>query len=130
MLTNPEAILANIFTDPRWRELSGWRMFADIDGVKVGVVLATKSPKFDCFALNWDSIDRLLVGKHSGKLDVAYVVWPRDNGRNARTYCGCVEAELLLEKLKGLRPRDGQFGQFWVLPLDFAAGGILDDEPF
>jgi hypothetical protein len=132
MLTNPEAVLSKIFTDARWRKLSWRLLFANIDGVKVGVVLATKSPDYDCFALNKPDIDRLLAGKHTGKLDAAYVVWTRISSLKVKSYCDWVEAEELQEKLKGRSPLTGKFGEFWTFPLDFVPGGIADpdDEPY
>jgi hypothetical protein len=109
-LPDGPAILSNIFTDSRFRDLSRYRLFGNIDGVKIGVVLATRSPRYDNFALNKGDMDRLLAGKRDGKIDQAFVVMAKVNGVNAVTYCDCIEAEQLHEKLKGLRPAQSVAG--------------------
>ena len=39
--------------DPRWHKIGSRLLFGEIDGVKIGVVLATNNnPSFDTFALN------------------------------------------------------------------------------
>jgi hypothetical protein len=132
VLTDPAGVLPSVFTDPRWRVLSRWRLYADVDGFKFGVVLATKAPQYDSFALNKGDMDRLLAGKRSGKIDQAWVVMAKTNGLNAMTYVDHIEAERLNDMLKMMRPRSGAFGEFWTLPASITTAGIVDpnDEPF
>jgi hypothetical protein len=133
VLTDPAAVLAGMFTDPRFRELNRYRLFANIDGIKIGVVLATKSPRYDNFALNKTDMERLLAGKRNGKIDQAFVVMARVSDIGALlTYVDWIEAERLHDMLKGMRPRNGVFGEFWTLPPSITTAGIVDpnDEPF
>jgi hypothetical protein len=123
-------VLPGIFADPRWRELSRYRLFAIIGGARVGVVLATKKPPFANYAVNKVDFDRLLAGKSVGKIDQAFVVFARINDLGM-TYVGHVEADHMHGIVQAMRPRNGPFGPFWTLSPDIA--GIADsddDEPF
>jgi hypothetical protein len=114
-----DTILPSIFADPRWQWYGKYRAYAEIDGVKGGVVLATKKPPFASFALDKDSIDRLLAGKRSGKVDVAYVVKALASASGAMTYCDAVDAEeFYASVVQSLYPRNSAAGLFYILPLD------------
>ncbi len=122
-------ILPSVFTDDRFRHTGRNRLFGEIDGTRVGVVLATRSQRFDNFALNKGDFDRLIAGLREGKIDQAYVVQARSNGFGAMVYAAYIKAEQLAEMLNGHPPMTSQLGPFWVLPPGFKmAGGI--DEPF
>jgi hypothetical protein len=131
-VANADVILRGIFSDPRFREFGRYRLFAEIEGVRFGVVLATRSPRYDNFALNKTDLERLIAGKREGKVDQAFVVMARVNTANAMAYCDSIDAEKLHEALQGLRPRTGSWGDFWVLPPNFTTAGMTasDEEPF
>jgi hypothetical protein len=118
------ALLPGIFTNPVWRKLDRHRRFAVIDGMKVGVILATKSQWHTNHALSNDGLERLLAGKRAGKIDLAYVVFTESSSG----YCAHVDAEHLRERLNGFKPRIGQFGEFWTLPPWFAVSS--EHDPF
>jgi hypothetical protein len=117
--------LANIFTDSRFRQIRRNCLVGDVDGATVGVVLATRNPDYDNFALNKPDAERLLDGKRKGRVDQAYIVAAHISGVK-RTYSGSMPAEEVWHKIEvsGLQPRTGRFGEFFVLPPGF----IPDDE--
>ena len=127
-----ETYLSEIFADTRFREFGRYRLFGEIDGRKVGVVLATRSPRFDNYALNKADFERLIAGRRDGKIDCAFVVFAKVNGNAARVYCEHIDAAEMSEKLKGVSLRNGEFGAFYVLPVNFTSAGFTnsDDEPF
>jgi hypothetical protein len=130
-INNDKPVLSQIFKDPRFRQLSGSRhlWFGEVDGMKIGVILATIRPPYTSFALNEDEMERLLAGKQAGKIDRAAVVAARNDITNSGgwEYLGHADAEKVREKLRGVRPRSSDYGNFWVLP-----SGIIEveDEPF
>jgi hypothetical protein len=89
------------------------------------VVLATRNPDYNTFALNKPDLQRLLDGKRNGRVDEAYIVTAHISGIQ-RSYCGAMAAEEVWHKIEvfGLRPRTGRFGEFFVLPPGF----VPDDE--
>jgi hypothetical protein len=126
------AALPNIFRGPLWRQTSGRRYRAKIDGAKVGVVIAARSWRYDNHSLWKKDYDHLLEYKSSGKIDFAFVVAARVSKENAHTYVSHRDANELHEDLKEVAPRVSEFGQFWLLrpdltPLGFAASEDEDD---
>jgi hypothetical protein len=119
--------LSSIFTDTRFRELSRYRLYGEIDGVRVGIALATRTPRYDNFALNKGDLERLLTGVREGRIDRAFVVQASVNGLNAMTFVASIEAAELEKMLNGVRPLTGRFGEFFVLPAQFK---VMADEPF
>jgi hypothetical protein len=120
-----DTILPNIFSDPRWQWFGKYRAYAEVDGAKIGIVLATKKPAFSSFALDKASIDRLLAAKRENRIDAAYVVKAHVSASGAMTYCDAVDAEeFYASVVQSLYPRDSAAGWFYILPSDPA------DEPF
>jgi hypothetical protein len=122
---NRTDVLANIFTDSRFTEIRRNCWVGEVDGATVGVVLATRNPDYNTFALNKPDLQRLLDGKRNGRVDEAYIVTAHISGIQ-RSYCGAMAAEEVWHKIEvfGLRPRTGRFGEFFVLPPGF----VPDDE--
>jgi hypothetical protein len=129
--TNPSTArdLSHIFTDSLWQRLSRYRYYGEIDGVKIAVVLATKNPSFDNWALNKPDYDRAIAGKHDGRVDEAYVVAAKVNGAGVPQYCDQIDAEELRLKLANEVPRVGRFGEFFVIGPNVWSPSC-DDEPF
>jgi hypothetical protein len=73
-------LLADIFRDPRFREIRKNCWFGSIDGARIGVVLATRNPEYNNFAVNKPELERLLAAKRDGKIDEAHVVTANVNG--------------------------------------------------
>ena len=71
------AALPNMFRGPLFRQTSRYRYRAKIDGIKVGVVVAARTWRFDNHALGTSDFDRLLEYKSDGKIDFAFVVAAR-----------------------------------------------------
>jgi hypothetical protein len=128
-----QSILSGMFTDPRFRPLSQWRWYGEVEGRKVGVALATRNFGYDTFALNKDDTDRLLAAKRD-KVDEAFVVAAHTDKLYNHTYAGFRDAEVLHETvLKHQRPKKGSHGEFWVLTLALITGGVVDprdEEPW
>jgi hypothetical protein len=118
-----------MFTDRRIRRISRYRHYGEIDGVKIAVVLATKNPSFDNWALNKPDFDRGISGKRDGRVDEAYVVAAKVNGVGVPKYCDQIEAEELLLKLANEEPRIGRYGEFYVIG-SHVWSPSCDDEPF
>jgi hypothetical protein len=114
-------VLCDIFNDKRFVEVRRNCFQGVIDGVKVGVVLATLSLPYTTFALNKPDFDRLIGSKHAGKVDRAFVVAARGSSSANRVFCSWMEAEELAAKLQeyGVTPRAGRFGEFYTLPPTF-----------
>jgi hypothetical protein len=108
--------LSGMFSDPRFTRHWPRKYSAEIDGTRIGIVLATINPSFNNPALNKIEFDRLLAAKRDGKIDEAVVVFARTNGNATPTYCGDMDAEDLEALLRGFTPRSGRFGEFYVLP--------------
>jgi hypothetical protein len=126
---NGKRSLADIFTDSRFRRLGRFLRFGKIDDVKIGVVLATKNPRFDNWTLNKPDNDRLIAGIREGKIDEAWVVAAKVNGTSMPVYCDQIEAEELHRRLANEEPRIGVFGEFYVIPPHVWSPNC-DDEPF
>jgi hypothetical protein len=78
-------------------------------------VIATKNQMFDTFALNKSDFDRLVEGKHQGKIDHAFIVWAEVNA-NGLTFFDSQDAEELARTtLACTPPRVGRYGEFWSL---------------
>jgi hypothetical protein len=118
-----EQALKNILKDPRWRRAkSKWLYYAEIEGQRIGVALATNTkPQFENFALNCEHFERLRKGKSDGKVDQIYLVAIGPNDAGEREYRGHAEANQLYEKrLRHMTPIQGAYVLFWSLePEDF-----------
>jgi len=110
-------VLRDVFSDKRFTEVRRNCLQGTVDGVKVGIVLATLSLPWTTHALNKPDFDRLIGSKHDGKVDRAFVVAVRGNSPTNREYCSWIDAEELAAKLReyGMTPRDGRYGEFYTL---------------
>ena len=119
--------LLNLYTDLRWHKLwsAEFLYFGTIDGVTVGVIVATSNrPRYEEFALNKREFERLLAALANGKITEAYAVSViYDNG--AKTCVEAAVATTLNARLSGITPRFGKLGEFWTAP-SFTGGA----EPF
>jgi hypothetical protein len=127
--SNPKRSLVHIFTDSLWQRLSRYRHYGEIDGVKIGVVLATKNPRFDNWALNQTDFYRVIAGLRDGRIDEAYVVAAKVNSVGVPRYCDQIEAEELHRKLANEEPRIGAYGAFYVIGAHVWDPNC-EDEPF
>jgi hypothetical protein len=106
----------DIFESTRFTQHGPRKYSVMTDDGLVGIVLATKNYNFDSFALNKFEFDSLLAAKRDGRLVRVVVVAARNNGgNNPPTYCGEIDAEKLADQLNGIVPRNGRFGEFYVL---------------
>ncbi len=123
--------LKDMFTDNRFQRIGRNRYWAEVDGRKIGVVLATKNARYDDHALNKADLDRVLAAKREGRLDDAFVVAAKTNGSGIPIFSDQIDAETLASKLAGELPMVGRFGEFFVIPagLGFPARAS-EHEPF
>lgn len=125
-------VLAGMFTDPRFREFKKFCYVGNVEGAKIGVVLATKTPKYDNFALGKVSVERMIASKQSGKLTAAFVVAARVNADGVLIFVTSREAEeFYTTLLRKRQPRGSEYGEFWVLTdymITNSAAGEQDDE--
>ena len=107
--------LSAIFTSPEFQQVNPTRFKGKLDGVKVGVVIATLNSSYNNYAINETDLVGAIKAKHDGKINEAYVVYAR-RVDGTRVYVDAVPAEDLHEKLKNVAPIVGRFGKFWALP--------------
>jgi len=112
-------VLSAVFTDPRFRSVGAYRLVGEVDGVSVGVVVATMNPNFPTHALNKGDLDRLAEAKRQGKLDVGFVVGARAEKSGERTYQGSMAIDEVVERLRHEPTRSGRLGPFYPLPSSF-----------
>ena len=95
---------------------ANWLYTAVIDGVRVGVILATHNAAFANYSLNCDEFNRAKDAKTSGRVDAVYVVKTRyDTGTGKRRVIEVIEATGLAETLRHAMPREGRHGPFFTL---------------
>ena len=122
-------ILSNIFNDPQWRQIDTRKYFAEINGKRKGVVLATWNDMYGNFALNCVEMESLIAAKRRSKLDEVYVVAAQKNGTGRNEYRSHVLAEELSAQLDSKPKITGKFGSFWSLkPSELNID--IDDIPF
>jgi hypothetical protein len=115
------AAVRNVFTDPHFSSVGILGYRAEIDGVIVGVVAATKSQQFAdslYHVLNKPRFDKLLEGLNAGRLHRAYVVTTALT-QSGRFTGSIIEARELAEMLRNETPRIGRYGDFYLVPSDF-----------
>jgi len=122
-------VLANIFGDSRLIEFRRNCFRGEVNGQKIGVVLATQNPTYTNFALNDGDFTRLLEAGDAGRVDEPWVVFARVNG-GKRAFRSAMRAGELREQIQnyGLETRPGRFGPVIVLPAGLAPPD--DDAPF
>jgi hypothetical protein len=95
-----------------------------IDGVKVGVAMATRKPPYDTAALNKKDTELVTTAKANGKIANAFVVmveWPDGPGGD-QIVTDVADAEAVHAKYKDKPTRTGMFGEFWTI------GNLNDDD--
>jgi hypothetical protein len=124
--------LSRMFENGQFKRLGLRKYLGEVDGRKIGVVLATKNAGFDSPALNKMENDSLLRAKRDGRIDEADVVAAKVNGADVPRFLGQIDAEQLAAKLVNEVPRIGRYGEFFVLnpAIGFPMLTIDDDEPF
>jgi len=122
-MTTVPSYLKSVFSDNQWRRIRERIYYAEIDGKKIGIVVATQSPGRD-FILNCNEYERVRKAKLTGKFDVAFVVAARLNGfdKPPEYVCGNF---LEAVSLTTCRKVVGRLGDFWPLQL----GDIDPDQP-
>jgi hypothetical protein len=123
--------LRNILSDPNFKQslYSPFLYYGPIGSAKVGVVLATKKPPYDKYALNQGDLELVIKAKTIGKIDEAYVVhveWKEDLPPGSKPPgTDPAYAVAIHTKWKDLPPRSGPFGPFWT-----ASIFTDEEEPF
>jgi hypothetical protein len=113
----------NMFDDPRWHQIAVRLFDAEIDGQKIGAVLATWNQYYGNFTLNCPEMERLLAALRDGKITAAYVIAVEvGQGNNTRRYLfrQAVNAEELNTRLRNKPTQFGKYGRVWRLaPYEF-----------
>ena len=119
--------LPHIFTDSRFRKSSRRKYQIQLDGAVAGIVVAWKPVDYDNFALNEEDFGKLRFLRQEKKFDFGFVVLATINGQfGSATYVDHRDIDEVDETLKGVRPRSGPHGSYWLLRQDFLP---LDAEP-
>jgi hypothetical protein len=115
-------ILTDLFNDRRFRLFERGCYIGEVEGRKVGVVIAVRSsPQYANHAMPAEPFDRLLAALREGRLDAAYVVLIEPNGTGRPAVRGAMEAETLAPQLEPAR--SGMLGPFYLVPPDFDFNG-------
>jgi hypothetical protein len=121
-------VLANMFTDRRFREIAPDLYQARIGDAKVGVAVAKRLKKHHNHLLTADNLERRLIDTKRGlvvgkSLDFAFVVAANKvSFRNV--FVGYRDAEELYEILKDVTPKPGDYGAYWLLKPDLTPAFI------
>lgn len=115
-----DQILPGMFKDSRFQQNGKYRRHVELDGIKAGVVIASRNPPYTTnFVLNKSDNDRLMAAKLSGRLHKAFIVEAIVEKDGAMTFVASFDVEKLnAEVLPNLPLRPGIFGPFWLLPSD------------
>jgi hypothetical protein len=123
--------VAGMFGDKRFHEISRFVHYGDIDGTKIGCVVATMTQQFVNYALGKDGTDRVHNAKQSGKIDAGFVVMAKVDAMNAYTFIDAFDIVEIYDKLQLIRTRTSERGEYWILsPALVAAGFDAANMPF
>lgn len=127
--TNWNELLPRIFTDPRFQKsrTSRRRWQANINGTRVGIVVAWRPADYDNFALNKADIELLLKLKQEGTFDEVFVVLASADENFDSTYVGYCDAVEFYETLKSVPSRKGPHGNYWLIRGDFSLLGDVSE---
>jgi hypothetical protein len=112
-------IADNFFTDPAWHQFSFQlgkeigaypnRLFHNAD-TKCGAIVAFRGNS-DSWAVNEAAINYLSDAVRDGRIDKGFVIL----ATRPKTVVSVMEIEEVKKLLKGMTPRDGDFGRYWWL---------------
>jgi hypothetical protein len=122
-----------MFTDPRFKERDFELWQVNIDGVKAGVVGASRGEGHDRYLANCANYERLIRGLIDKGIDFAFVVAADRRGKWPKykyTYVCHRPAEELHEILKSITPIVGKrrHEPFWLLTRDLEPAFIDTDD--
>lgn len=126
------AAVRNVFVDPRFHRIRSaiYCFFGDIDGVRVGIAVASKSQRFATsteHVLNKSDDERLIAALDAGRLDEGYVVTAATDANGNLVFIDAMEArKFAAEILVGKTPLSGKLGEFFLVSPNFTS----DDEEF
>jgi hypothetical protein len=104
---------------------AGW--FKD-DSLKAGLVFVYQGKKGRDYPLNENALNRVIEGKHSGKMREAWIINLR-RGDNGEEFVDAAPAETVLAMFCSQKPMDGDWGRYWWLP-EIISAEDDDDIPF
>jgi hypothetical protein len=121
------AAVRNVFTDARFHRIKnavyGFR--GEIDGTRVGVVVASKSLRFASSSdhvLNKSDLDRLIAALDANRLDAGFVVTAATDSNGNLTFVSEIEArKLKTEILNGRTTLSGKLGEFYLVSPKFTS---------
>jgi hypothetical protein len=137
-MTLMTGVISTIFSNPSWT-LSQAVAFPnqlgrlDHDGAIIGAVLVLRGRGQD-FALGVAGLEYVTTAEKEGRITDAYVVLAQrsaDGGR--REFIAAEKAAVVHERLREYAPREGQFGRYWWISVEFVPAtsmGLSPDAPF
>jgi hypothetical protein len=112
-------LVPHIFDDPRFLKTGRRRFQLQLDARWAGIVVAWKPPGYENYGLNREDIERLIEKRDDGSLDAGFVVLATiENSQGG--YVAHRDGEEVYESVKGIPPRSGQYGEYWLLRADFS----------
>jgi hypothetical protein len=110
-------VCSKMFSDARFEQFGKYRYFRELDGRKTGVVVAIMDSRHDTYVVYGIDLRRLVDAVDNGVVDDAKVVAARiRTGSKGKIYGGEIDAIELLHLLKDEEPRQGKYGDFYVIP--------------
>ena len=118
--------IQNIFTDPTFRSSSKYypnRLYGD--GKQTGAIAVTRGRGND-FALNAEGLDYVVQAETEGRVKEGYVVLASRNGSTPQ-FIAAARAKEVQERLRNVTPREGNFGPYHWITVNFQPAASRDD---
>jgi hypothetical protein len=129
MKNDVKKIIATIFTDPSWKlsQAVGFpnsHARLDRDDAIYGAVVVRGGRGPD-YALNEEALEYLLEAKKEGRITLAYVVLAQLAADGRLEFVAAEEADVVRERLRGVPPREGRFGRYWWITVEFMPASTM-----
>ena len=112
-------MIATIFSDPGWRWSTGFPNRVYGNGEIGAVVVVQGKPGAD-FALSVAALDYVLAAEAEGRIAEGYVVFATRNGSGNPEFFAAERVKTVAERLEGVDPRSGEWGDYHWLGGNFA----------
>ena len=114
--------LSGMFTDKRFSSKGHYVYEATIIGTKVGVIVGSKGPRFNNYALGKTGYYRVTGAKQKNIIDAACVVFADGDNAVGFTFVSAFDCLELQPRLEAIPTRTSAFGELWTLTPSWVRG--------